>query len=243
MTGFITFGSASRRRIAHRLAEGAGGLDVLLRLLRQHLPAHQAEELDPGLEGQREDDDPEAGAEDRHHADGEDEHREGEQEVGNPADHRVQRAAVVRRNRAEQHPNHRREEGGEHADRDRNPRAVDDPAEKVAPDRIAAQDVPIAAEPGRWCQPLGELALVDAVRRDGGREDRGQDVDQDDHATEQRRRVVEQLNGNAGQATPGETQANPSPATQGCESPRRLRVRRLGDRRLHLADRSTPSPD
>src|SRR5690606_15775742 len=131
----------------------------------------------------------------------------------------------------------------EYADRDRDPRAVDDPAEEIAPNRVAAQDVPIAAEPGRRCQPLGELALVDAVRRDGGCEDRGQDVDQDDHAAEQRRRVVEQLNGNASQATPGETQTDQGPAPQGGKSPRRLRVRRLSDRRLRLADRSTPSPD
>jgi hypothetical protein len=67
--------------------------------------------------------------------------RDGEKDVGHPHHHGVGGSAEEPGDGAERHADQQRQHGGEDADLERHPGAVDDPREDVPPDRVGTEDV------------------------------------------------------------------------------------------------------
>ena len=185
MTGLQILGRMCSKRMRQLpLAGSARREHELLLLHRQHLAADDAAVLDPA--GQPEDEDHlvQAAAEDGHDRESEQDRREGELDVGDAHDRRRRPAAE---DSPETSPSNEADRAGDQrrptARRQRDPRAVDDAAVDVAPERFRAEPDTVGRpefDEARRLQPLDEVDRGGIVRRDqrrgdGGEDDQGED--------------------------------------------------------------------
>jgi hypothetical protein len=117
--------------------------------------------------------------------------------------HRVEPAAEVSGQRPDREPDRPDDHRDQRDDRQRDPRAVDDAAEHVAPDFVGAEEV----RPRRRLQHSLQVLEIGALRRDQRREHRQHDEHRDHHQAEQRRRVAGEMAHDGAEIVCGRTQA------------------------------------
>ena len=131
----------AREQAAEAGAEGAGPVDELLFLDRQHLRARLAGNPHPAGEADRDKDIREAGAQHRHDQDHEQEARERVHDVDEAREEQVGTAAQITGQRADRHADQHDDHLGAEPDEHRHPRAVDHAGEKIAAELIGPQGV------------------------------------------------------------------------------------------------------
>ena len=163
--------------------------DVVRAAQRQRLGPRQPRDRRPGGQRDRDDGVLEPGPQRRHEGERQDQRRERQEDVGDPHQHRVEPAAEVAGERPDREPDRPDDDRDQRDDRQRDPRAVDDAAEHVAPDLVGAEEVRAA----RRLQHRRQVLQVGVLRRDQRREHRHHDQHRDHHQPEGRRGVAREV--------------------------------------------------
>ena len=113
---------------------------VLALALREHTRAHQSREKRHASERERVGDIDRAWSQNGDHGDANDDARKREQHIVEAHDDAVDPAAEVAAQHARRHSECRANRGGEHADDQRHPRAIQHAAEQISSELVSAQE-------------------------------------------------------------------------------------------------------
>src|SRR4051812_1676767 len=150
------------------VAEAVRRHDVVAPLRAERLAADDPRVSDPAHDGDRDVEIAEARAEHRHDRDDQDEEGEGREDVDQPADHRVEPAAVIAGEQPHDRADDERNRHADDADLQVDPGREDDAREDVLAQLVGAEQMC----PARPLQPRRKILLVRRVRRDQRRKHR-----------------------------------------------------------------------
>ena len=160
----------------HVSVSGAQGLsrsDEIALLQRQHFAAHDPAILHPAAEHQRHDEITDALAKKGHYGNGDQEKRKGEKDFRDLADDFVSGAAKISGDSAERAADQAGENHRRRADHQRDPRAVNNPAQHIAAEIVGAEQIGLQPVfvPARRAQPVLQGLRLRIARRDQRRGD------------------------------------------------------------------------